>query len=277
MWSDAANLASFYDSHLGETARQLLRVKIRGLWPSVKGDRLAGFGFASPYMQQFAQEAASLMALMPAAQGSMPWPEEGPNKSCLVKEGQLPLPDLSLDRVLMVHGLEHALQPDVLLREIWRVLRPEGSLLIVVPSRRGLWARVDTTPFGWGRPFSRAQIEALVTDMLFTPMATQRALFVPPTQRRWLVRSAATWERIGTRFFHRFGGVILIDAKKRLAAPTRPKAHRFRAPALAPTLKGAAARAQSSFYLCLDDEDAALAEEIGPGKAADRLEVAFTA
>ena len=48
--------------------------------------------------------------------------------------------------------------PRELLREMWRVLAPNGRLLIVVPNRRGLWARVDTTPFGYGSPFSRSQL-----------------------------------------------------------------------------------------------------------------------
>ena len=37
-----------------------------------------------------------------------------------------------------------------------------GRLLIVVPNRRGVWARSDTTPFGHGRPYSRSQITHLL-------------------------------------------------------------------------------------------------------------------
>ena len=47
-----------------------------------------------------------------------------------------------------------------MLREIWRVMASGGQLLAVVPNRRGLWARMDTTPFGHGRPYSRSQITA---------------------------------------------------------------------------------------------------------------------
>ena len=40
---------------------------------------------------------------------------------------------------------------------MWRVLAPSGRV-IVVPNRRGPWARADNTPFGHGRPYSRSQI-----------------------------------------------------------------------------------------------------------------------
>ena len=67
--------------------------------------------------------------------------------------------------------------PAPLLREMWRVLTPEGRLLLIVPNRRGVWARLDTTPFGHGRPYSRGQLERLLTDALFTPLEwTTRAL-----------------------------------------------------------------------------------------------------
>ena len=66
----------------------------------------------------------------------------------------------AVDRVLLVHALEMAHDPGALLREVWRVLAAGGRLLAVVPNRRGLWARMDTTPFGHGRPYSRTQINA---------------------------------------------------------------------------------------------------------------------
>ena len=48
--------------------------------------------------------------------------------------------------------LEWSEKPRDLLRELWRVLAPNGRLLLVVPNRRGLWARVDTTPVRLWQP-----------------------------------------------------------------------------------------------------------------------------
>ena len=73
------------------------------------------------------------------------------------------------DRVLLVHMLEWSEHPHALLREIWRVLAPNGRILVAVPNRRGLWARMDTTPFGYGSPFSRSQLTQLLKDAMFQP------------------------------------------------------------------------------------------------------------
>ena len=87
--------------------------------------------------------------------------------------------------------------PVGLLREVWRVLAGGGRLLAVVPNRRGLWARMDTTPFGHGRPYSRSQITQLLRETWFTPTGWGEALYVPPIARGWFLRSAVAWERTG--------------------------------------------------------------------------------
>ncbi len=115
----------------------------------------------------------------------------------LVDELEMPLPDSAVDRVLLVHALEMAHDPTALLREIWRVLSSGGRLLVVVPNRRGVWARMDTTPFGHGRPYSRSQITQLMRETWFTPTGWGEALHVPPVARRWFLRSAVAWERVG--------------------------------------------------------------------------------
>src|ERR1700737_3982393 len=61
--------------------------------------------------------------------------------------------------------------PEGLLREVWRVLAPSGRLIAVIPNRRGVWTRTDNTPFGHGRPYSRAQINELLRQTWFTPPA----------------------------------------------------------------------------------------------------------
>ena len=89
---------------------------------------------------------------MPAAQGVVNWPSPGLSASALVEPTLLPLPTASIDRVVLVHALEETESPDDLLEEVSRVLNPGGRMILVVPNRRGLWARMDGTPFGQGRP-----------------------------------------------------------------------------------------------------------------------------
>jgi len=135
----------------------------------------------------------------------------------------LPLPDNSVDRLLAVHCLETADRPRSLLREVWRVLSPQGRLLLIVPNRRGVWARLDHTPFGQGRPYSRTQLEQLLSDSMFTPFDWSAALFVPPIERPLIMRSAIAFERMGMRLSRGLGGLIIVEARKELTAPIAKK------------------------------------------------------
>ena len=180
---------------------------------------LAGLGYPTPYLGAFRGEAERIAALMPAAQGALVWPPSGPTMSVLVEDESLPLPDNTVDRLLAVHWLEMAERIRPRLREIWRVLSPEGRLIMVVPNRRGVWARLDTTPFGQGRPYSRRQLEKLLTDALFTPLDWGMALHAPPFDRPIVLRSATAWERMGARAWPSFSGVIIVEARKELVAP----------------------------------------------------------
>jgi len=148
----------------------------------------------------------------------MAWPG-GKCLTTLVEEDALPFPDAFFDRILVVHGVEGAESLRPLLRQLWRVLAPEGKLLLVAPNRASLWAQVDWSPFGQGRPFSRRELEAILRDVLFVPTAWDRALYVPPFNSRALVGTGAALERFGERFFPGLGGVHLVEATKSLYAP----------------------------------------------------------
>ena len=219
MQLDAASLRDFYRTPLGQTVRRQLASRIRARWKKVDGLSIFGAGFASPYLGSFRAEALRLGCLMPARQGALVWPQASRCHSVLVEEQHWPLPDNSVDRLLAVHCLEGAARTAGVLREMWRVLAPDGRLILIVPNRRGVWSRIDTTPFGHGLPFSRAQLETQLTDALFTPLDWSQALYFPPFDRRMLLKMAPALERSVARLSPGGGGVIIVEARKELMAP----------------------------------------------------------
>jgi SAM-dependent methyltransferase len=244
---DVVDLRSFYGHRLGSVARHFVARGIRKRWVDVRGQRVLGIGYPTPYLGLFREEAERCLAFMPATQGVVKWPTSRPALAALVEELDLPLADSSVDRVLLVHGLEMSQNAIALLREVWRVLAAGGQLLAVVPNRRGLWARMDTTPFGHGRPYSRSQITHLLRETWFTPVAWSEALYVPPIPRGWFLRSATAWERTGATLSAPFAGVHIVEATKQVyrAVPAR-REKRVLVPALEPVLApspGGAARA----------------------------------
>ena len=221
MPNDAARLRDFYASPLGQLARRIVARRIRERWDNVTGMDVIGLGYATPYLRMFHGEARVTAALMPQSQGVVQWPHEGPYRSALVPEIDLPLRDNSAERVLAIHGLEHVEARQDYLREIWRVLMPQGRVIIAVPNRRGAWARLDTTPFGHGTPYSVSQIGKLMREASLEPVGVSPCLFAPPFRARTLPAAALIWERAGARFWPAFAGVILVEAMKQVYAGIR--------------------------------------------------------
>jgi SAM-dependent methyltransferase len=218
MWMDAVDLRDFYASSLGGVARRMIRRRIRGFWPDCKSMNIMGLGYTTPYLGQFRTEAQRTLAFMPAAQGVLHWPNESRSLTTLVDEGDLPLDDLSMDRVLLVHCVECSDQLRHMLREVWRVLNGSGKVLIVVPNRTGVWARMERTPFGFGQPYSPRQLNNLLRDTMFTPLRSDQALFMPPMKSRMIHSSAMAWEKVGSTLFPGLAGVCLIEATKQIYA-----------------------------------------------------------
>jgi len=218
MASDVVDLRDFYLTGVGQVARRMIRRAIRRVWPDLRAMRLLGIGYVTPFLSAVSTETERVVAMMPASLGVLGWPADAPNLVTLADEAELPFADYSIDRVLLVHALETSDEVRPLLKEVWRVLAGGGRLLVVVPNRRGIWARIDRTPFGSGRPYTISQLSQLLRDEQFTPVASDTALFIPPVRRRMLLRSAAAWERIGRRWFPTFAGVVLVEATKQIYA-----------------------------------------------------------
>jgi SAM-dependent methyltransferase len=218
---DSANLSAFYASPLGQVAERLIANRLQDFWPDVGGTRLLGYGFAIPFLSDFAQSAERVVALIPEQLGAMAWPGDSVS-SVLGEEDALPFSDAMFDRVLVVHGLESAEALRPVMRQLWRVLAPAGKLLVVVPNRNSLWSQIERSPFAYGRPFSRSQLQTLLRETLFVPERWDSALLAPPLKSRRLLGRGISWERIGRRIWPGLAGVHIVEATKSLYAVSPP-------------------------------------------------------
>ena len=229
---DARELAQFYQAPMGQRARRLILERLDEAWPKVTGLRILGFGFAIPFLRPFMAEAERVVAASPAEMGVIRWPSDSPLTS-LCDEDALPFPDAFFDRVLVVHGFEGAQSLRPLLRQLWRVLAPEGKMLVVAANRASLWAQVERSPFAQGRPFSRRELDALLKAAMFEPESWSHALFTPPLP----LARGRSWEKAGRRLFPALGGVHIAQVRKSLYAPAQPKS--LAVPVLGAVLKPA--------------------------------------
>jgi SAM-dependent methyltransferase len=217
MLFDAQGLSAFYDRPLGLVTRRALLRRLRLGWPDLRGMRVLGYGFAIPYLRPLILETERTVALIPASLGAVAWP---PDRAlvALGDEDALPFPDSFFDRIVMVHGLELAESARPLLRQIWRVLAPEGRLIVIAPNRASPWSLTERSPFAHGRPFTQGQLDNLLRETLFAPERWDSGLLFPPLKSRRLVRSGRNWESAGRRLWAGLAGVHIVEASKSLYA-----------------------------------------------------------
>ncbi len=227
MRDEFREVSDFYASRGGRVAGRLLRRRIATVWPDLSRLRVLGLGHAQPFLSLWQHQATLCIA------GEVQAQRQGnthllASASCIVQDDMLPFPDLSFDRILLSHALETSLDAPRLLRTVWRVLKDDGRLLLVVPNRRGMWAHLENTPFGQGAPSSRRQVERLLASALFRVERTDGALWLPPADLRPLLRMGSLVERAGARLAPKFSGVLLIEAVKDVyaALPAGKRARR---------------------------------------------------
>jgi len=223
MHLDVLDLRNFYyRTGLGRAVQRSVREPLLELWPEARGQTVAGFGFAVPLLRPYLAEARRVIGLMPGPQGVMAWPADKPNVSVLCEETRWPVETGLIDKLVVMHGLETSEHPSALLEEAWRSLGPGGRAVFIVPNRSGLWSRREATPFGFGRPYSLSQLETQLRRHAFTPERHRAALFAPPSQRRFWLRTGAFWERLGRRLSSYYaGGVLIMEASKQVYRPAR--------------------------------------------------------
>ena len=144
----------------------------------------------------------------------------------------LPFDSQSLDLVVLPHTLEVTNDPHLALREVERVLVPEGRVVIVGfnPAslwglrqrvgglRRRMWPRTASPQFmpSEGEYFGYRRLRDWLRLLSFEVEAGRFGCYLPPlASQQWLSRFA--WmDRVGERWWPVFGAVYCVVAVKRV-------------------------------------------------------------
>lgn len=117
---DIVDLSEFYASRLGIVTRRALSARLKPMLTGLGGAKVAGLGYAVPFLADCVTDAEAEFAFMLARQGVFGWPDGAAVRSALVDECELPLLESAIDVALIVHGLEFSDAPAEMLKEIWR-------------------------------------------------------------------------------------------------------------------------------------------------------------
>jgi SAM-dependent methyltransferase len=224
MHLDVIDLRQFYyRTRLGRIAQKAIRDQMLSFWPEAKGQTVVGFGFAVPLLRPYLADARRVVGLMPAEQGVMPWPSGLDNVSVLCREGLWPLETGHADKLVCLHGLETSEHPAAVLQECSRVLGPGGGRCSSCPTGAACGRGGTRRRSASGGPTRWGQLEAQLKRHDFVPERHCAALFSPPSDKRFWLKSADMLESLGSRLpGQRGGGVLIVEASKRVYAPLGP-------------------------------------------------------
>ena len=196
--------------------------RIRALADSA--DRLA-VGYPFPL---YPPDQSLPPVFMLAETGVLAWTNDQGVVTACINSASFPCATDVFEQVFVSHALEHVADKAGFLSEIWRCLKGEGELVIIVPHRRSLWARADKTPFGQGTPFSRHQLKLGLEQAGFGQIQIKHSLYMPPFGRRLPEAMRRRFHVIGRIGWAMFGGVLIAVAKKRLFLPHQQTSHALR-------------------------------------------------
>jgi len=147
-----------------------------------------------------------------------------PRAQLLCNLDELPFPSQSLDLVVLPHALEFAEDPHRVLREVERVLMPEGQVVISGFNPISLWGARQLVGRTFGSPFLPTEGQFLALPRLkdwlkllgFDVNRGHFGCYRPPfASERWQGRFGLM-ERAGTRWWPFCGAVYLVHAIKRV-------------------------------------------------------------
>ncbi|MBL4590305.1 MAG: methyltransferase domain-containing protein [Alphaproteobacteria bacterium] len=213
MFSTVRNFDDFYKTREGRLVRRVLRQAVSEYTNFSLNS--VGVGYSSPYI-------GGALSVFPVSLKIMGDDGKKLNNVACSDLSSLPLESSSLDIVIFTHGLERCEYPIDVLKEISRVLKSEGRLIMLVPNRRGLWAHCEWSPFGHGRPFSAAQLKFLLSEVSFVCDEVKSVLFTPPLKWRIMLRLSSFFEKYCPYVFPTMGGVNIAVARKQTYAPIKP-------------------------------------------------------
>jgi len=144
------------------------------------------------------------------------------NADVIAHYNELPLDTQSIDLLVLPHILEFSENPHQILREVDRVMMPEGRVIITAFNPWSLWGmrrwlRADADQYPWcGNFISLVRMKDWLSLLGFDVASGKLACYVPPvTQEKWLSRFSFM-EDAGDRWWAIGGGIYIIEAIKRV-------------------------------------------------------------
>ncbi len=202
-------LGAFYASRCGRSVAAQLSAFIESRWPSAEGRRILTLGYATPFCSVLERKKPQVII------EADPTDTKETRSALKVSPLSLPFPDASFHAVLAVNVLERLLQPEMLLKEVRRILINGGSVICITPNKYSLWGvRRDAPPMR-NRLFSAKEAAEMLNANLLNVTYQKSAVFLPPAA---YTRNVAMLDEFMSYLPLSAGAFVLTEARKQAVA-----------------------------------------------------------
>jgi SAM-dependent methyltransferase len=144
----------------------------------------------------------------------------------------LPVASDSVDLVILMHHLSNTSEPHAVLREVFRILIPEGKLVIIDFNPASLWGLrhffqswLEHVPFR-GHFYTAKRIDDWMRLLGFDQYRHFRVGYLPPIQKTSVTRRLS-WLEKGTRKWLSMCGAVNLLVYSKNISPLTPVRHRW--------------------------------------------------
>ena len=154
-----------------------------------------------------------------------------PHFSLRAESDSLPVQTDSIDIVLLPHTLDFSLNPHQVLREVERVLIPEGHVVISGFNPFSIWQlwrwvlRWRKSPPWCGKFFTPFRIKDWLKLLGFDVMSCHYFYYRPPLKRASIMKRLGWLDKLGSKLWPVTGAGYVLVARKRVETltPIRPR------------------------------------------------------
>lgn len=217
MNSKKQSLGTFYASPMGKLCLNYAEKQLDLLWKGWEDKSLLTIGYATPYFSYFQKKS-------PASITEIVFEGE-PEKTLSLKtsENSFPFKCKTFDRIFSAATLERVSFPKIFLREVRRVLRSDGSLVLMTMNKRNPLGSYKNSAFAAGTLYTAAQVKALLEENMFCVQEQKTCLFLPPEAYKQSPYSDVFEQKLQTYAF--FNGAFILTKATVLNAVEVPVSH----------------------------------------------------
>lgn len=227
-----SQILNWFDTPLGRSLQAVEAHQLRGVLPSLYGTVALQLGVVG-IMDLLDSCVAPTRIVVDAddalfrSKGAAEQRLTGTRTVCVrARADELPFEERSIDVALLPHALDFSVDPHSLLREVGRVLRPEGHAVILGFNPMSLWGLRRLVarrprPVPWCAHFFRlARVKDWLALLGLECTHGSMLYYRPPFRREPAMDRFYFLEQTGDRWWPMMAGVYLIVAKKRVLGMT---------------------------------------------------------